>query len=88
MIIQHWCVVTFVQQNNIVIEVEDTGTGIDEQHLSQIFTPFYTTKAIGEGTGLGLSISHKIIEQHGGEIKVISTVGKGSCFSVYLPISE
>jgi len=78
---------TFVHENNIVIEVEDTGTGIDEQHLSQIFTPFYTTKVIGEGTGLGLSISHKIIEQHGGEIKVTSTVGKGSCFSVYLPIT-
>jgi len=78
---------TFVHNDKIVIEVEDSGTGIDDQHLSQIFTPFYTTKVIGEGTGLGLSISHQIIEQHGGEIKVTSTLGKGSCFSVYLPIN-
>jgi len=77
---------SFVKDSNIVIEVEDTGCGIDPESLSQIFTPFYTTKVIGEGTGLGLSISHQIIEQHAGEIKVTSKVGKGSCFSIYLPI--
>jgi len=78
---------TSVHNNSIVIDIEDTGSGIDSQHQSQIFTPFYTTKVIGEGTGLGLSISHQIIEQHDGEIKVTSTLGKGSCFSVYLPIN-
>jgi len=78
---------TFVNDNNIVIEIEDTGTGIAPENLAQIFTPFYTSKPIGEGTGLGLSISHQIIEQHDGEIKVTSELGKGSCFSVFLPIN-
>ncbi len=77
---------TFISNNEIVIEVEDTGCGIKAEDLSQIFTPFYTTKSVGEGTGLGLSISHQIIKQHGGRIEITSTVGEGSCFSVYLPI--
>ncbi|NQZ81889.1 MAG: two-component sensor histidine kinase [Colwellia sp.] len=77
---------TYVKNNDIVVEVKDTGCGINPEHLSQIFTPFYTTKAIGEGTGLGLSISHQIIEQHDGRLDVVSTLGEGSCFSLYLPI--
>jgi len=77
---------TFVKNNNIMIEVEDNGSGIEPENIKQIFTPFYTSKPIGEGTGLGLSISHQIVEQHGGEITVKSTVGEGSCFSVTLPI--
>ncbi len=78
---------TFVEEDNIVIEIEDTGGGIDSEHITQIFTPFYTSKPIGEGTGLGLSISHQIIEQHNGKITVKSVLGKGSCFSVSIPIS-
>ena len=78
---------TFVEEGNIVIEIEDTGSGIDSENITQIFTPFYTSKPIGEGTGLGLSISHQIIEQHNGKITVKSVLGKGSCFSVYIPIS-
>ena len=78
---------TFVEEGNIVIEIEDTGSGIDSENIMQIFTPFYTSKPIGEGTGLGLSISHQIIEQHNGKITVKSVLGKGSCFSVYIPIS-
>ena len=78
---------TFVDESNIVIEIEDTGSGIDSAYIGQIFTPFYTSKPIGQGTGLGLSISHQIIEQHNGKITVKSEVGKGSCFSVYIPIS-
>jgi len=77
---------TFIDNNNIIIEVEDTGCGMESHILSQIFTPFYTTKVIGEGTGLGLSISHQIIEQHKGKIKVTSTLKKGSCFSIKLPL--
>ena len=77
---------TYVKNNDIVVEVKDTGCGINPEHLSQIFSPFYTTKAIGEGTGLGLSISHQIIEQHDGRLDVVSTLGEGSCFSLYLPI--
>ncbi|WP_019026212.1 sensor histidine kinase [Colwellia piezophila] len=78
---------TFIEENSIVIEIEDTGSGIDADKIAQIFTPFYTTKPVGEGTGLGLSISHQIIEQHDGKITVKSELGKGSCFSVYIPIS-
>jgi len=77
---------SFSKDDNIIIEVEDNGCGISPEQISQIFTPFFTTKVIGEGTGLGLSISHQIIEQHGGEIKVTSTLGKGSCFTISLPI--
>ncbi len=77
---------SFIEDNNIVIEIEDTGTGIEADKIAQIFTPFYTSKPIGEGTGLGLSISHQIIEQHNGAITVKSELGKGSCFTVSLPI--
>ncbi len=78
---------SFIDQDNIVIEIEDTGSGISPENLAQIFTPFYTSKPIGEGTGLGLSISHQIIEQHDGKIIVKSEMGKGSCFSVHIPIT-
>ena len=78
---------TFIDESYIVIEIEDTGTGIDSDDIAQIFTPFYTSKPVGEGTGLGLSISHQIIEQHDGKITVRSELGKGSCFSVYIPIN-
>jgi len=77
---------TFIDEDYIVIEIEDTGAGIDAVNIAQIFTPFYTSKPVGEGTGLGLSISHQIIEQHDGKITVSSELGKGSCFSVYIPM--
>ncbi len=76
---------TFVKDEYVTIEIEDTGSGIEPDNVAQIFTPFYTSKPIGEGTGLGLSISHQIVEQHNGKIEVSSTLGKGSCFSVSLP---
>ncbi|GAW97402.1 MULTISPECIES: sensor histidine kinase [Colwellia] len=78
---------SFVEESSIIIEIEDTGMGIDADNIAQIFTPFYTSKPVGEGTGLGLSISHQIIEQHDGKIMVKSEIGKGSCFSVHLPIN-
>lgn len=67
-----------------VIEVEDNGSGIPKENLKKIFNPFFTTKITG--TGLGLAISKKIIEEHGGIIKVESEPNRGSIFSVYLPI--
>ncbi|MCK5912761.1 MAG: HAMP domain-containing protein, partial [Desulfuromusa sp.] len=67
------------------LQICDQGTGIKPETLRQIFDPFFTTKDIGQGTGLGLSIAHGIIEEHGGWIAVDSTLGEGSCFSVYLP---
>ncbi|KGJ86541.1 ATP-binding protein [Colwellia psychrerythraea] len=78
---------SFIDESCVVIEIEDTGTGIDPENIAQIFTPFYTSKPVGEGTGLGLSISHQIIEQHDGKITVRSELGKGSCFSVFIPIN-
>lgn len=65
--------------------VHDEGKGIPEEHLHQVFEPFYTTKDIGEGTGLGLSIAYGIIQEHGGWIEVTSELGKGSQFNVLLP---
>jgi PAS domain S-box-containing protein len=67
-----------------IIEVEDTGTGISRENLKKIFNPFFTTKI--SGTGLGLPISKKIIEEHGGIIKVESEENKGTIFRIYLPI--
>jgi len=79
---------SFVKGNKILIEIEDTGCGISRETLSQIFTPFYTSKPVGTGTGLGLSISHNIIKQHNGEISVVSEINKGSCFTVAIPLIE
>jgi two-component system NtrC family sensor kinase len=67
------------------IAVIDTGRGIPEQQLSQIFRPFYTTK--GNGTGLGLSLVRRILEEHQGQINVTSELGKGSTFEVLLPFT-
>jgi len=72
--------------SHVVVEVEDNGKGIPPEILPRIFDPFFTTKDVGKGTGLGLSISYKIIEQHGGTIKVDSTVGVGTRFTVRLPL--
>ncbi|MCJ8168666.1 ATP-binding protein [Atopomonas sediminilitoris] len=69
-------------------EVQDTGKGIQPQHLSRIFDPFFTTKPIGKGTGLGLSLSYTIIEKHHGHIEVDSTPGVGTRFRVWLPIKQ
>ena len=68
-------------------QVRDTGTGIPEENLKKIFDPFFTTKDIGVGTGLGLSTSHGIVEKHGGKIEVTSEAGKGTTFSVVLPVT-
>jgi len=70
------------------VEVTDTGAGIPPEHLSDIFDPFFTTKDPGMGTGLGLSVSHGIVEEHGGRLEVDSQPGRGTTFSVYLPIAE
>ncbi len=72
----------------IKLRVHDEGEGIQQENLEHIFTPFFTTKAIGSGTGLGLSIAHGIVEEHGGWIDIESRVKNGACFSVYLPMQE
>lgn len=72
--------------NGVAVEVADNGSGIPPEVLPKIFDPFFTTKEIGKGTGLGLSISYKIVQDHGGRIEVDSTVGKGTKFTVWLPL--
>jgi PAS domain S-box-containing protein len=69
----------------VVVEVADTGTGIPQELIERIFEPFVTTKPIGEGTGLGLSICHGIVTSLGGEISVVSELGRGCLFRVSLP---
>jgi len=69
----------------VQMKIRDTGKGIQKDDLEHIFTPFFTTKH--QGSGLGLSISHKIVEEHKGYIEVESTVGNGTTFSVYLPLT-
>ena len=75
-------------QKGIEIAIADTGSGIPSDHLDKLFDPFFTTKEVGQGTGLGLSVSYGIIERHGGTIRVQSEVGKGSTFSIWLPLEE
>ena len=72
----------------IEISITDTGIGITEESKKRIFDPFFTTKKMGEGTGLGLAICGKIVKEHSGRIDVESEVGKGSTFSVYIPVFE
>jgi len=71
----------------VEISIIDSGCGIPEKDLLRIFDPFFTTKEVGKGTGLGLSVSHGIVRAHGGAIEVESTVGEGTTFRVYLPVS-
>ncbi len=79
---------TFCENDNVVIEISDTGKGIQPEHLSRIFEPFFTTKPVGKGTGLGLSVAYAIIRKHNGEITVDSRVGAGTCFRVSLPVES
>lgn len=72
-------------EHEVWVEVEDSGKGIQPEHLGRIFEPFFTTKPIGKGTGLGLSLSYGIVKKHGGRIDVRSEVGKGTVFRVVLP---
>jgi two-component system, NtrC family, sensor kinase len=69
----------------VLLRVEDTGRGIPEANLKRVFEPFFSTKGEGQGTGLGLSIVRNIVQQHGGEIRVTSEVGRGTAFDILLP---
>lgn len=75
-----------VDDSWLAIRIQDTGAGIQPEHLDKIFDPFFTTKDVGKGTGLGLSITHNIIKNHEGTIHFESTVGKGTTCIVRLPI--
>ena len=73
---------------HVLINISDTGTGITEENQARIFDPFFTTKPAGKGTGLGLAVSYGIIRDHGGEIRVNSSPGEGSTFSIVLPVEN
>lgn len=77
---------TRTNTNSIHIEVSDDGPGIPKENLEKIFRPFYSSKGYGKGTGLGLSIVKRIISEHGGTVAVRSQVGKGTTFTVTLPV--
>jgi two-component system, NtrC family, sensor kinase len=79
-------ITTRVQDEKVSVSISDTGCGIPQEHLNRIFDPFFTTKSVGEGTGLGLSITFSIVERHGGAISVESKPGKGTTFTVSIPI--
>jgi two-component system NtrC family sensor kinase len=76
---------TRADDDAVVIEVRDTGTGIKREDIKRIYDPFFTTKGIGRGTGLGLSVSYGILQEHGGAIFVDSAPGQGTTFRVALP---
>jgi PAS domain S-box-containing protein len=73
-------------EEEVQIEIIDTGKGISPENINRIFEPFFTTKPVGKGTGLGLSLSWGIVQRHHGRIEVESELGKGSCFRIILPI--
>lgn len=79
---------TWLEEQTVFIEISDNGTGIPEDIIKDIFNPFFTTKEVGTGTGLGLSITIAIIQEHGGDIKVKSEPGKGTTFTITLPVRE
>jgi len=77
---------TWAEDGSIWVAISDKGHGIAKENLNKIFEPFFTTKEVGKGTGLGLSITYEIIQKHNGEITVESEVGKGTTFTVRIPI--
>jgi two-component system NtrC family sensor kinase len=70
---------------NVKLIVADTGSGIAPEHLSKVFTPFFSTKESGKGTGLGLAITYGVVKMHSGDITVDSEPGKGTTFTISLP---
>lgn len=73
-------------KSTIVLEVEDSGSGIPAEIRDKVFNPFFTTKDVGKGTGLGLSLVHEIIQKHNGRIELKSVVGRGTIFTITFPV--
>ena len=80
-------VATRVDGSRVTAEVADTGSGIPAEHLARIYDPFFTTKPMGRGTGLGLSITYSIVREHDGTVDCDSVLGKGTRFSLSLPMA-
>lgn len=85
---EYLTVKTWLADQYIKISVKDSGTGMPEEIKQKIFEPFFTTKDVGEGTGLGLSIVFRIIENHGGNIEVITNINEGTEFIITLPVNS
>lgn len=81
-------VATCAGDGHVMLAVEDSGIGMDEEVLGKVFLPFFTTKDVDEGTGLGLSVVHGIVRGHGGAIRVESKPGRGSRFEVEIPLAD
>ncbi|MGW8391527.1 ATP-binding protein [Pseudoduganella sp. HUAS MS19] len=79
-------IVTSADREAVHVRIQDNGVGIAPENLGRIFDPFFTTKPVGSGTGLGLYLAYGIVNKHGGRINVISEPGKGSAFTVVLPL--
>lgn len=77
-----------LDSQRLQIKIQDNGMGIPAKVRDKIFDPFFTTKTVGKGTGLGLSVCYQIVKQHGGQIEVSSRPGKGSIFTIALPIKQ
>ena len=84
--VRSWFEVSQTGEEHVIVTVADTGSGIEPEHLPHIFDPYFTTKQ--SGTGLGLAIVHKIVEAHGGQVKIASTEEKGTTVSLILPAKE
>ena len=76
------------QNNLLILQIIDDGTGINQEDMLHVFDPFFTTKEPGEGTGLGLSITYQIVEEIGGKIEYQSEPGKGTTATVTIPLKE
>jgi PAS domain S-box-containing protein len=81
-------IATRLESDRVVIEIVDTGVGMSSELMEHIFTPFFTARPAGAGTGLGLSICRRLVEDIGGELRVTSREGKGSSFTILLPVAE
>lgn len=81
-------ILSFQEHHNIVVKIIDSGIGISDAEIENLFTPFYTTKIPGKNTGLGLAASFGIIEQHGGTIKIDSELNKGTTVTVTFPVTS
>lgn len=79
---------TSSDENHVYLVVQDTGIGMTQKTVKQIFLPFFTTKDIRQGTGLGLSVVHGIVKSHGGSIDVKSRIGHGACFKIKFPLKR
>ena len=78
----------FENEDEIIVEVSDTGSGIEPENINKIYDPFFTTKGVGSGTGLGLAVSYGIVQEHAGAITATSEVGEGTTFRLVFPVAQ